>query len=198
MRHLYLLFPASSVFVEQRRRALKRFLTLIVRHPVLSKEEFVTFFLTAGGHEVGTRIKDKFKNSPEEFSSNPDADRAEVSHMICVLWPITLLNLLEELWSVTWPVMYTMTNQVNDRLCKAYYNDLSPQELVSEETRIKFDRVREQIHLMHQIISSMLEVAHHMETRSLGFSSDMKQFAANMRYWQFVGLSWICLFYTLV
>ena len=85
--------------------------------------------------------------------------------------------------------MYTMTNQVNDRLCKAYYNDLSPQELVSEETRIKFDRVREQIHLMHQIISSMLEVAHHMETRSLGFSSDMKQFAANMRYWQFVGLS---------
>lgn len=40
---------ASPAFIEQRRRSLKRFILLVVRHPVLAKDEVVKFFLTAGG-----------------------------------------------------------------------------------------------------------------------------------------------------
>lgn len=51
---------------------------------------------------------------------------------------------------------------------------------MSEATRVKYDRVREQISLMHQVVSSMLNIAQNMETRSMALSTDMKQFAANM------------------
>ena len=56
------------------------------------------------------------------------------------------------------------------------------QELVSEETRVKYDRVTEQILLMQRIMSSMLQVAHNIENRSLALSQDMKTLASNMRY----------------
>lgn len=54
------------------------------------------------------------------------------------------------------------------------------QELVSDATRVKYDRVREQIELMHRVVSSMLEIAQNMERRSMALSADMKQFTANM------------------
>ncbi len=40
---------ASSAFIEQRRRDLKRFMVLVVRHPVLVRDDVVNFFLTASG-----------------------------------------------------------------------------------------------------------------------------------------------------
>jgi sorting nexin-8 len=39
----------SAVFIEQRRRALKRFLLLVVRHPILAKDDITKIFLSAGG-----------------------------------------------------------------------------------------------------------------------------------------------------
>lgn len=39
------------------------------------------FFLTAGGSEVGSRLKDKFKNAPEEYTAHPQAENAEVSNL---------------------------------------------------------------------------------------------------------------------
>lgn len=51
---------------------------------------------------------------------------------------------------------------------------------MSEATRVKYDRVREQICLMHQVVSSMLNIAQNMEARSMALNTDMKQFAANM------------------
>ena len=53
---------------------------------------------------------------------------------------------------------------------------------MSEATRVKFERVSEQISLMQQIVSSMLQVAHNMENRSLALSHDMKTLASSMRY----------------
>jgi len=121
---------ASSAFIEQRRRALKRFLLLICRHPVLARDEVVRFFLNATGQEVGSRLKEKFKNCPDEFLFNEHAQNAE--------------------------------------------------ELVSEETRIKFDRVREQISAIHGVISNMLQIAHNMENRSVSFSRDLKQLSSDL------------------
>lgn len=47
--HTLVVAAASSAFIEQRRRSLKRFMVLIVRHPILAKDELIKFFLTAGG-----------------------------------------------------------------------------------------------------------------------------------------------------
>lgn len=120
----------SSAFIEQRRRALKRFLVLVVRHPILARDEMVKFFLTAGGQEVGVRLKDKYRVTADEFTFNPHAKNVE--------------------------------------------------ELVSEETRVKYERVSEQISLMQQIMSDMLQVAHNMENRSIALSHDMKTLASSM------------------
>lgn len=61
------------------------------------------------------------------------------------------------------------------------------QELVSEATRVKFERVSEQISLMQQIVSNMLQVAHNMENRSLALSYDMKTLANSMRWVDMLG-----------
>jgi hypothetical protein len=45
---------------------------------------------------------------------------------------------------------------------------------------MKYDRVREQIAVMHQVVASMLSIAQNMESRSVGLCNDMKQFTANM------------------
>lgn len=51
---------------------------------------------------------------------------------------------------------------------------------MSEATRVKFERVSEQILLMQQIVSSMLQVAHNMENRSLSLAHDMKTLSTSM------------------
>lgn len=53
---------------------------------------------------------------------------------------------------------------------------------MSEATRVKYERVSEQISLMQQVVSNMLHVAHNMENRSVAFSHDMKVLASSMRY----------------
>ena len=64
-RYLYRLVPRlppkklpvaqSGAFIEQRRRSLKRFLVLVVRHPVLSRDEITRYFLTATSGQVSRR-----------------------------------------------------------------------------------------------------------------------------------------------
>lgn len=43
------IIAVSAAFIEQRRRALKRFLLLVVRHPILAKDDITKIFLSAGG-----------------------------------------------------------------------------------------------------------------------------------------------------
>ena len=43
------IIAVSAVFIEQRRRALKRFLLLVVRHPILAKDDVTKIFLSAAG-----------------------------------------------------------------------------------------------------------------------------------------------------
>ncbi len=70
--------PASETFIQERRRALRRFLLLIVRHPVLARDDLVKFFLTASGPDVSSRMKEKFRSAPDEFVFNEHAQNAEV------------------------------------------------------------------------------------------------------------------------
>lgn len=52
---------------------------------------------------------------------------------------------------------------------------------MSEATRVKYERVSEQISLMQRIVSNMLDVAHNMENRSVALSHDMRTLSSSMR-----------------
>lgn len=51
---------------------------LIVRHPVLARDEIVKLFLTAGGPDISSHLKEKYKSAPDEFVFNEHAKNAEV------------------------------------------------------------------------------------------------------------------------
>ncbi|KAL3214556.1 hypothetical protein MRX96_034831 [Rhipicephalus microplus] len=68
---------ADSHFIEERRRALRRFLTLVARHPVLGFDKAVNIFLTFSGTDVQTRLKEYCKNVPDEFLTSDVARRSD-------------------------------------------------------------------------------------------------------------------------
>lgn len=57
---------ASPSFIEQRRKALRRFLLLIRRHPVLRDDEIVRYFFSFTGAEVAQHIKERYKVAVDE------------------------------------------------------------------------------------------------------------------------------------
>ncbi|KAK3754436.1 hypothetical protein QZH41_009222, partial [Actinostola sp. cb2023] len=65
------LMGASKEFIEARRKALKRFLSLVARHPVLCDDKIVIFFFTIKGSDIGQKMKDQFKSYPDEFVTSP-------------------------------------------------------------------------------------------------------------------------------
>lgn len=61
---------SDSHFLEVRRRALQRWLTLICRHPTISGDPIVSFFLTDKGSDFQTRMKEVFRRVPDEFMTS--------------------------------------------------------------------------------------------------------------------------------
>jgi sorting nexin-8 len=121
---------AKEDFIEQRKRSLKRYLTLICRHPILSRDEVVRYFFTASGQDVGLRIKEKYKNSPDETLFNPLADSAR--------------------------------------------------DYVTDQTRMKYERIKEQLTVMLKIMSSIASIAEGFEKRSRKLYEDMKTLSKDM------------------
>jgi len=68
---------ASKEFIEARRRALKRFLVLVVRHPIMCSDPIVTYFMTFKGSDAGHKIKEHFKGAPDEFMTNPLSSKSK-------------------------------------------------------------------------------------------------------------------------
>lgn len=75
---------ASPSFIEQRRKALRRFLLLIRRHPVLRDDEIVRYFFSFTGAEVAQHIKDRYKVITDESMTNELAKTARVRIKGCV------------------------------------------------------------------------------------------------------------------
>ncbi|XP_022905142.1 sorting nexin-8-like [Onthophagus taurus] len=61
---------SDSHFLESRRRGLNRWLTLICRHPTISNDGLLIFFLTDQGNDVQYRIRDIFRRAPDEFMTS--------------------------------------------------------------------------------------------------------------------------------
>ncbi|KAF8789697.1 sorting nexin-8-like isoform X1 [Argiope bruennichi] len=68
---------ADDQFIEERRKSLKRFLNLLARHPVISEDKILHFFLTFSGTDVQHKMKDHFRGVLDEFNSNEQAKEAE-------------------------------------------------------------------------------------------------------------------------
>ncbi|XP_067213141.1 sorting nexin-8-like isoform X3 [Linepithema humile] len=68
---------ADSQFLEERRRSLLRFLTLIARHPVVSEDPIVQFFFTFTGDETQHKIREMFRRVPDEFATSELSPRAK-------------------------------------------------------------------------------------------------------------------------
>ncbi|CAH0563473.1 unnamed protein product [Brassicogethes aeneus] len=68
---------SDAHFLESRRRALHRWLTLICRHPTISHDSILSFFLTDQGPDIQYRIRDIFKRCPDEFMTSDIAGNAK-------------------------------------------------------------------------------------------------------------------------
>lgn len=66
----------SSDFIEERRKALIRWLTIITSHPVLTEDSMIKYFLTDNLNDHATSIRDQFRHFPDEFILNELGPRA--------------------------------------------------------------------------------------------------------------------------
>lgn len=65
-------------FLELRRKGLLRWMTLIARHPVVSRDALVSYFLQDQGQDVQHRIREIFRRAPDEFMTSELSSRAKV------------------------------------------------------------------------------------------------------------------------
>ncbi|XP_056305491.1 sorting nexin-8 [Danio aesculapii] len=54
-------------FNDSRRRGLQRFMTLVIRHPVLAGDQLVNIFLSASSADVQNKLRDSYKKTGDEF-----------------------------------------------------------------------------------------------------------------------------------
>ncbi|BET00464.1 Hypothetical protein NTJ_13280 [Nesidiocoris tenuis] len=69
-------FPSDSNFLENRRKGLQRWLTLVARHPVIREDALLSFFLTQTVADLASKMKDIFKSIPDEFTTSELAAKA--------------------------------------------------------------------------------------------------------------------------
>ncbi|KAJ9581187.1 hypothetical protein L9F63_023646, partial [Diploptera punctata] len=70
-------FAADSHFIEERRKSLRRWLTLVARHPALNNDPLVNFFLTYTGAQAQHKIREVYRRVPDEFTTSELAARAK-------------------------------------------------------------------------------------------------------------------------
>lgn len=68
---------ADREFIEARRRALKRFINLVARHPPFAEDEVLRLFLSFGGPDVQSKLKESAQCVGDEFLNCKLATRAK-------------------------------------------------------------------------------------------------------------------------
>jgi len=67
----------DSEFLEDRRQGLERWLTFIARHPVISKDAIIHYFLTQSIQDIYTKMKEVFRSVPDEFGTSELSSKAK-------------------------------------------------------------------------------------------------------------------------
>ncbi|KAK7162094.1 hypothetical protein R3I94_004671 [Phoxinus phoxinus] len=65
-------------FNDSRRRGLQRFMTLVIRHPVLAGDELVNIFLSVSSADVLNKMRDAYKKTGDEFLTSQIALHSKV------------------------------------------------------------------------------------------------------------------------
>ncbi|XP_054282836.1 sorting nexin-8-like [Macrosteles quadrilineatus] len=73
-----LLGAADTQFIEERRRSLTRWLTLVARHPTISTDPILHYFLTAPVDDLQFKIRETFRRMPDEFATSEFAVAKEL------------------------------------------------------------------------------------------------------------------------
>jgi sorting nexin-8 len=68
----------SFEFLEERLTGLKRWLTIVALHPILSHDPITNFFLTYTGPKMNTKILEVYKRMPDEFTTSDIASKSKV------------------------------------------------------------------------------------------------------------------------
>ncbi|BFZ02833.1 hypothetical protein BsWGS_05872 [Bradybaena similaris] len=68
---------ASREFIEQRKKSLRRYLNIIARHPQMFDDKLLKYFLTYTGHDAQHKIREQFRNIPDEFMTSDMSSRAK-------------------------------------------------------------------------------------------------------------------------
>ncbi|KAG1927717.1 sorting nexin-8 [Pimephales promelas] len=70
---------SDQEFNDSRRRGLQRFMTLVIRHPVLVGDELVNIFLSASSADVLNKMRDAYKKTGDEFLTSQIALHGKVN-----------------------------------------------------------------------------------------------------------------------
>ena len=57
----------SSDFIDERRKALTRWLTIVTSHPVIKTDSMIRIFLTDNRIDQASYLRDQFRHFPDEF-----------------------------------------------------------------------------------------------------------------------------------
>ncbi|XP_076443374.1 sorting nexin-8-like [Babylonia areolata] len=68
---------ATREFIEERKKALRRFINIIARHPHIHDDQIIKFFLTYTGCDMHHKIKEQFRGVPDEFMTSEMASKAK-------------------------------------------------------------------------------------------------------------------------
>ncbi|XP_071444211.1 sorting nexin-8-like [Hetaerina americana] len=68
---------ADSHFIEERRKSLRRWLTIVARHPVIMHDPMLEFFFTFSGPDAQNKIREVFRRVPDEFTTSELAAKAK-------------------------------------------------------------------------------------------------------------------------
>ncbi|XP_076460047.1 sorting nexin-8-like [Babylonia areolata] len=68
---------ANREFIEQRKKALRRFINIMARHPQIYEDKLLKFFLTYSGNDMQHKIREQFRGIPDEFMTSNMASKAK-------------------------------------------------------------------------------------------------------------------------
>lgn len=68
---------ANREFIEQRRKSLRRYLNVVVRHPHMHDDKLLQYFLTFNGSDMQNKLREQFRGIPDEFMTSNLADKAK-------------------------------------------------------------------------------------------------------------------------
>ena len=162
---------ASKEFIEQRRRALRRFLNLVVRHPVITDDPIVAYFLT-------------FQGSVRFHCTSSYVGRSRVLNVgFCRICNTRLRSTSKECQTSSWQTKahwrprFVIGTSLADCFQAFVINSatLRRQELVSLDVQQQFGNSKDHLRKLTENVTKLREISERMTLRMTGYAADMLQ-----------------------